>query len=123
MNATLAKALLLSIPIFVLFAFFLLSFLRNRTIAQCLQVIGSGCLVLVLLAHLCEALNLFPAMRWGSPDSVGHYIDLWSAIAGLSLLVLGYLVQTFGKYQRDQTQRLLSKKMGHSGAPNQPFAP
>jgi len=23
-----------------------------------------------------EALRLFPAMRWGEPDSVGHYFDL-----------------------------------------------
>jgi hypothetical protein len=47
--------------------------------------------VLVVLTHVAEALGLFPAMRWGAPDSVGHYLDLASAVLGVTLLPVGYL--------------------------------
>ena len=48
--------------------------------------------MLVVLTHLCEALHLFPWMRWGSEHSIGHYLDLWSAVLGLTLFPIGYLL-------------------------------
>jgi hypothetical protein len=56
-----------------------------------LQLFGAGCLLVVVLAHVSEALHLFPSMGWGLEHSTGHYLDLWSAIFGLTLFSIGYL--------------------------------
>ncbi len=32
-------------------------------------------------------------MQWGHENSVGHYLDLSSAVLGLTLFPLGYLFQ------------------------------
>ena len=37
-----------------------------------LQLVGAGCLVIVVLAHVFEALHLFPLMRWGQEQSIGR---------------------------------------------------
>src|SRR5438874_7170728 len=58
---------------------------RESTLGSFLQLLGAGCLVVVVLTHLCEALHLFPRMQWGSEHSVGHYLDLRSAVLGLTL--------------------------------------
>jgi hypothetical protein len=47
--------------------------------------------MVVVFAHICEALHLFPSMGWGLEHSVGHYLDFWSAVLGLLLFPLGYL--------------------------------
>jgi len=47
--------------------------------------------MIVVLAHLCEALKLFPSMGWGLSASAGHYLDLGSAVLGLTLFPIGYL--------------------------------
>ena len=44
---------------------------------------------MVVLTHLCEALGLFPWMHWGLEDSFGHYLDLSSAVLGLTLFPIG----------------------------------
>jgi len=61
------------------------------TIWRLLQLIGAGGLVVVVLAHVAETLELFPEMGWGLPTSPGHYLDLVSAILGCALLPLGFL--------------------------------
>jgi hypothetical protein len=53
-----------------------------------LQPIGADCLLLVVLTHIAEALHWFPSMRWGEPNSVTHYVDLFSAALGVSALVV-----------------------------------
>jgi hypothetical protein len=45
---------------------------------QWLQLIGSACLIVVMLTHVAEAFHVFPAMGWGQPVSAGHYVDLAS---------------------------------------------
>ena len=57
-----------------------------------MQLIGAIGMVGVGAAHLCEALRLFPSMGWGAPHSIGHYLDLVSALVALSLFPLGLLV-------------------------------
>ena len=54
-----------------------------------LQLFGAGCLVAVVLTHVCEALELFAWMHWGDERSVGHYLDLVSAVLGVTLFPLG----------------------------------
>ena len=62
-----------------------------------LQVVGAACLVIVVLTHFCEALHLLPWMHWGDRHSVGHYLDLASAILGLTLFPVGYLLDVLAK--------------------------
>jgi hypothetical protein len=64
-----------------------------------LQLIGSALLVVVVLTHVAEAFHLFPRMGWGLPNSVGHYIDLVSAIAGPMLLSAGLLSRRLVKHR------------------------
>jgi hypothetical protein len=52
-----------------------------------LQLVGVGCLVVVVLAHVCEARHLLPWMGWGLKHSAGHYLDLSAAILALLLLL------------------------------------
>jgi hypothetical protein len=61
------------------------------TIWRVLQLIGAGCLAVVVFAHVAETLKLFPVMGWGLPSSPGHYLDLVSAVLGCVLLPLGLL--------------------------------
>jgi hypothetical protein len=97
MDAILSKALLALVPTAILFAGSVLLFQRERTLGSLLQLLGAGCLVIVVLTHLCEALRLFPWMQWGSEHSVGHYLDLWSAVLGLTLFAIGYLLHVLGR--------------------------
>lgn len=92
MNATLAKSLIAFLPACMLVFGSAVLFLRGKTVGSLLQLIGAGCLVVVILTHLCEALHLFPWMHWGSEHSLGHYLDLSSAVLGLTLFPIGYLL-------------------------------
>jgi len=64
---------------------------RKVTIWRILQLIGAGCLLVVVLTHVAETFKLFPIMGWGLPTSPGHYLDLISAVLGCTLLALGFL--------------------------------
>lgn len=97
MNATLAKALLALVPAGILFVGSVLLFLSEKILGSFLQLVGAGSLLIVVAAHLCEALHLFPRMRWGSGDSAGHYLDLGSAVLGLTLFSTGYLLRVIAK--------------------------
>jgi len=65
MNDTLAKALAAFVPASVLFVGSMVLRRRERTAGSFLQVLGAGCLVVVVLTHVSEALQLFPWMHWG----------------------------------------------------------
>jgi hypothetical protein len=91
MNITLLKALVAMVPICVLFFGSIVLFFRGKTLGSSLQLLGAGCLLMVVLTHFCEALHLFPWMHWGDERSVGHYFDFASAVLGLTLFPVGYL--------------------------------
>jgi predicted Na+-dependent transporter len=97
MNVTLSIALILLVPVCLLFFWSVALFLRGKAICSFLQVFGAGCLVVVVLTHISEALQLFPWMEWGSPHSAGHYLDFWSAVLGLTLFPIGYLCRRLAK--------------------------
>jgi hypothetical protein len=97
MNLTLAKALILLAPILIVFSGAVVLYARTKTASSLVQMLGAACLIVVVLAHVCEALNLFPSMRWGAEDSIGHYVDLTSAVLGLCLFPSGYLFQAFAR--------------------------
>jgi len=92
MNATLLKSFIALIPgIMLLFGAALL-FRKDRRVSSLLQLLGAASFLLVIFAHLSEALQWFPAMGWGQEHSVGHYLDLASATLGATLFPLGYLL-------------------------------
>jgi hypothetical protein len=94
MNATLLKALVALVPASMLFSGSTVLFFRGKTVSSFLQLLGSGCLTVVVLTHVSEALQVFPWMHWGLEHSVGHYLDFWSAVLGLTLFPIGYLLHS-----------------------------
>ena len=96
MNVTLVKGLVALVPTCMLFSGSVALFVRGKTVCSLLQLLGTGCLMVVVLTHLCEALHVFPWMHWGLEHSAGHYLDLWSAILGLTLFPAGYLCTSLG---------------------------
>ena len=92
MNFTLFKTLVGLVPASILFSGSIVFFCGRRKLSSFLQSLGTGCIIVVVLANLCEAIHLLPWMRWGSEHSIGHYLDLVSAISGLTLFPIGYLL-------------------------------
>lgn len=91
MNPTLLKGLIALVPACTLFFGSVVLFFRRKKFFCLLQLLGAGCLVIVVFTHVCEALGLFPWMRWGLTHSAGHYLDFWSCVFGLTLFPAGYL--------------------------------
>jgi len=90
-------ALIALIPASLLFSGSLVLFIRERRVPSLLQLLGSACLVVVVLSHVCEAFHLFPSMRFGREHSVGHYLDFWSAVLALALFPIGYVLHSLAK--------------------------
>jgi hypothetical protein len=61
------------------------------TVGRIFLLVGLACLLMVVLTHIAEAFHVFPAMGWGLPNSIGHYLNLVSAILGAALLLLGFV--------------------------------
>ena len=97
MNGTLLRALVALIPASALFGYALVLFLRSRTVSSVFRLVGATGFVVVVFAHICEALNLLPWMGWGLEHSVGHYLDLTSAVLGAILFSTGLLLDWFSK--------------------------
>jgi hypothetical protein len=97
MTAILAKSLVALIPACMLFWGAAVLFFRGKSVASFLQLVGAGCLIVVTLTHVFEALRLFSVMRWGEEHSIGHYVDLSSAVLGVTLFSTGFLLHASGK--------------------------
>ncbi len=93
MNPTLLVGLIVSALASMLFAGSIVLLRGRQTVWLFLQLVGAGCLVVVGLCHVCEALQLLPWMHWGLTHSTGHYLDFWSCVLGLTLFPAGYLFQ------------------------------
>jgi hypothetical protein len=101
LEPALLKALATLIPAGMLCASTTITHMNKRKLPSALQLFGAACLVMVIFTHVCEALHLLPWMRWGDSNSAGHYLDLASAITGLTLLPLGYLLRVIKtRYKR-----------------------
>jgi amino acid permease len=92
MNDAALKSFVALIPACVLFTSAGIIWLRRKSLSSIFQLLGAAAIVVVVLAHVFEALRVFPRMGWGSQNSVGHYVDLWCAILGVTLFSLGYLI-------------------------------
>ena len=93
------KPALIAIGMLIYLAFVASVFVfgRKRSAPSFVQVLGAGCLLVAVLTHVFEALQLFPWMGWGLPHSVGHYVDLVSATSGLIFIAAGYLFRRLAK--------------------------
>ena len=96
MTATLKKSLIAFLSAGMLFWGTVVMLLRGKTVPF-LQLVGAGFLVVVVLTHVFEALHLFPFMHWGDERSIGHYLDLSSAVLGVTLFATGFLLHALGK--------------------------
>src|SRR5713101_4234845 len=91
MNTALLVGLVVLLPASLLFFGSLVLLRRGKTIWAFIQLFGAGSLMIVGLCHVCEALHLFPWMHSGLKHSIGHYLDFWSCVLGLTLFPVGYL--------------------------------
>ena len=103
MSEALLKAIIGLLPVSVLVAGSLALFFRGKSVSSFLQLVGASCLLVAILTHVCEALQLFPSMHWGHQRSAGHYVDFWSAAFGVTLFPLGYLFCALGRTNTHQT--------------------
>ncbi len=92
-----AALVAIGIPLFALFWGSALLFAKEKSKWSFVQVIGTRCLVIVVLTHICEARGLFPWMHLGLKHSAGHYLDFWSCVLGLTLFPVGYLFHALMK--------------------------
>src|SRR5262252_3353785 len=106
MNTTLMRALIALIPASVLAAWSFALFRHGRTVGSLLQLLGAGCLVMVALTHICEALRLFPWMHWGEAHSAGHFLDLSSAVFGVTLVPMGWFLRKRVPAENARTQAM-----------------
>ena len=72
-------------------------FTRRRSMGCLLQLIGAAAMAAVVVTHICEQFKLLPWMGWGLTNSAGHYVDLASALAALTLFPLGYLLRALAE--------------------------
>jgi hypothetical protein len=82
--------ILVGLPVAAVFWVSTLALARDRTGWRALQLSGAACLVVAVLTHIAEAAHLISVMGWGLANSAGHYLDLVSALLGLTLLPLGF---------------------------------
>jgi len=97
MHVKLVETLIALAPGCALLAGALVLFFKGKTVCTFLQVVGAGCLVVVVLTHACEGLHLFPSMGWGKRNSVGHYLNVCATVLGLTFFPAGYLIHAVTK--------------------------
>jgi hypothetical protein len=90
MNPILVRALVASVPVFLLLVYSVAVLVTHQTLSSVLQLVGATCLAVMVLTHFAEALHLLAAMRW---DSVGHYLDLSSAVLGVTLTPIAFILR------------------------------
>jgi hypothetical protein len=100
MNAALFKTLVALLPASLLLVGSAVQWTRAKTLYGFMQLVGAGGIVTVVLAHVCEALQLLPGMHWGSEHSPGHYVDLTAAIVGFTLFPAGSALQALSRNSR-----------------------
>ena len=66
MNVTLLKTLVALVPACMLFSGSAVLFLREKAVYSFLQLLGAGCLMVVVLTHVSEALHLVPFYAMGA---------------------------------------------------------
>ncbi len=63
MNPTLLKGMIALVPSSMILSGPFLSVFRRKNAGSFLQLVGTGCLIIVVLTNVCEGLRLFPSMQ------------------------------------------------------------
>ncbi len=105
MNAISVRVLIALVFVLTLDAWSAAVFVRTRTVGSVLQLLGATCLLTVVLTHVAEAAGIFPFMHWAARHSAGHYVDLCSAILGITLFSVGILMRGSRRPQRRPQRR------------------
>jgi hypothetical protein len=79
----------------VLLAVSVARLLTGRSLASALQAFGIGCFAIVAATHVFEEFSALPALGWGRPGSVGHFIDLTAALLGVVFVAAGILLRGY----------------------------
>ena len=82
---------MIGIPVCIVVGASIASFAEEKTRMALMQLVGASFLLVMIFAHVSEAFGFIPSLGWGQPNTLGHYIDLISAIAGAILFPIGYL--------------------------------
>ena len=85
------KLILIGVSVCIALGASIASYAEEKTAMALTQLVGAAFLLVVIFAHVSEAVGFIPSLGWGRPHTLGHYIDLVSAIAGAILLLIGYL--------------------------------
>jgi uncharacterized membrane protein len=93
MQAAMISLIVIGLAICTTFVASAIALVQERNAPSFIQLLGAGCLIIVVLAHVAERFDFLPSMGWGLPESIGHYVDLVSAVVGLMLLPVGYLLR------------------------------
>jgi hypothetical protein len=91
------KLILIGISVCIAFGASIESYAEDKTAMALTQLVGAAFLLVMIFAHVSEAFAFIPSLGWGRPNTLGHYIDLVSAIAGSILLPIGYLGRRYGR--------------------------
>ena len=78
---------------FVLLAVSVARLLAGRSPASTLQALGLISFAIVASTHVFEAFAVLPALGWGRPDSVGHFIALTATLLGVVLVAASFLLR------------------------------
>jgi len=85
------KGILALVVTCVLLAVSVARLLTARSLGSALQAVGVGCFAVVAATHIFEEFSVLPALGWGRPNSVGHFIDLTAALLGVALVAASLL--------------------------------
>ena len=66
---------------------------RTRALGRGLVWAGSFFFLVWALTPVAQRLDVFPGMRWGQPNSPGHYLDLISLTVALGLVLTGAMLR------------------------------
>src|SRR5436190_1555249 len=104
------KSTIVLVPVSLLLYGSVVLFQTRQSMWVSFQLIGSAFLVVVVLTHIYEALSVFSWMHWGREDSIGHYLDLASAVLGLTLFPTGYCLYALATGKAESDPRLARRK-------------
>lgn len=79
---------------------------RERNLWRMMQLGGAVCLAVMVFAHIAEEFHFFARMGWGLPHSSGHYVDLASAMLGLTLLPVGFCADAMLRKRSTKSKRI-----------------
>ena len=65
----------IGIPTCLLFSGSAVLLSRDKTVSSFLQLLGAGCLMVVVLTHIFETFHLLPWMHWGPGASLRSYVS------------------------------------------------